>query len=134
MGKTVIENTPQINWESLQNLKSGTTIYHSDEDTLFLRPQKPRPATSFDWDGELWVRFDPQTGEIVGIEIENFEQIFIKKHPELTKVWQEFKPLCKHKRTRSSDESILESFIRILMQFISELFQTNPQQAPLPAM
>ncbi len=134
MGKTVTETTPQINWKSLANLKSGLTIYHDDEDTFFLRPQKPRPATSFDWGGELWIRFDPQTGEIVGIEIENFEQIFIKKHPEIAKIWKDVKPLCKRKHTRNSDETTWESFIRILVEFVSDLFRNNPQQAPLPIM
>ena len=76
MGKTVIESNLQLDWKSLTNLMSGTTIYHADEDTFLLRQKKPQPATSFDWDGELWIRCNPQTGEIVGIEIENFEQIF----------------------------------------------------------
>lgn len=130
----MIESNLQLDWKSLTNLMSGTTIYHADEDTFFLRQKEPQPATSFDWDGELWIRYNPQTGEIVGIEIENFEQIFIKKHPEIAKVWKDFKPLCLHKRTRNRDEPIWESFIRIFVQFISELFRKNPQQAPLPAM
>jgi len=65
------------------------------EDSLFFG--KPRPAVSIDCDGEFWIRVDPSTGEIVGLEIEDFESVFLKKHPELQRTWQEAKPLCRNK-------------------------------------
>ena len=84
MGREVIElNSPQIDFTTINNLKNFVPVYHKDEDTFFLRPDKPRPATSFDWDGEIWIRIDPQNGEIVGLEIDDFESIFLKKYPEL---------------------------------------------------
>lgn len=132
MGRELVHTNPQIDESTLKNLRSFHPVYHADKDTFFLRPDNPRPATSLDWDGELWLRFIPDTGEVIGLEIENFEAIFIKKHPEIGKIWKDFKPLCLHKRTKKCDEPRWESFVRILIQFIANLFQTNPLQASLP--
>ena len=129
MERFVVEDSPQFNEKSIQNLKSTTAVYNSDEDTFFIRPEIPRPAVSYDFGGELWIRYDPTTKEIIGIEIENFESIFLKKYPEVAKVWKTAKPHCNYKRTRVIDDEICESFIQILLNFFKELFKDNPQQA-----
>jgi len=128
MERAIIEDTPQFNEQSLKNLISSVPIYHPDEDTFFIHPENPSPAVSYDWEGEIWIRFDPKTKEVVGLEIENFESIFIKKHPEVAKIWKEIKSLCIHKKTKAIDENLYESFIRILLNFFTELFKSNPQQ------
>ena len=102
-------------------------MYHEDEDTLFIRPEEPEPAVSMDWNGELWFRVNPETNELVGIEIENFETVFLKTYPELAPAWKEIKPLCTH-RYKGKNGGLLESFTRILLGFLSELFKNNPQQ------
>ncbi len=116
-----------LNHETISNMLSYSCIYHEDEDVLFISPENPKPATSFDWNGEIWLRIDPQTEEIIGIEIENFEKVFIKKHPELDQVWRTVKSSCKHKTKRTNDNT-WESFIRIVLEFISSLFENTPQQ------
>lgn len=129
MGRHKMEvSKPTINFSTLDNLKSFTPIYHNAEDTFFLRPDKPRLATSVDWNGEFWIRIDPKTSEVVGLEIEDFESIFLKKYPEVAKSWEEIKPLCCRKRTKES-ESLLETFIRIIIQFLFSLLRINPQKA-----
>lgn len=107
-------------------------VYHKDEDTLFIRSGNPRPAISFDLDGEIWVRIDPDTSNIVGLEIDDFESIFLKKHPELLNVWRQVKSYCLPKKTRKRNGSDWESFIRILLDFLSSLLRDSPQQALLP--
>jgi len=94
MGKLIIEDSPQFNEKTIENLKSTTAVYNADEDTFFIRPEIPRPAVSYDFAGELWIRFDPTTKEIIGLEIENFESVFLKQHPEIAKVWKTAKPHC----------------------------------------
>ena len=129
MGKVIVEDHPRFDEKTIENLKSTIASYNSDEDTLFIRPEIPRPAVSYDLNGELWIRFDPATKEIIGLEIENFESVFLKKHPEAAKVWKTAKPHCTHKKTQIADDEICTSFLRILLSFFNELFQKNLQQA-----
>ena len=59
-------------------------------DTLMVLFVENRPATSVDAnvEGDLLIRYDPETGEVVGVEIEGFERSFIgKHHPELADSW-----------------------------------------------
>ena len=125
MGKLIVEDSPQFDEKTIQNLKSTAIVYNSDDDTFFIRPKNPRPAVSYDLGGELWIRYNPTTKEIIGIEIENFESVFLKKHPEVAKVWEIAKPHCNYKRTKVVDDEICESFLRILLSFFKELFQDN---------
>lgn len=123
-----VEELPQIDFGSLaKRVSSFVCVYHKDEDTFFLRTEPPLPAVSMDWDGELWIRIEPNTGEIVGIEIDNFEAIFLEKHPELAKAWSQVKPLCtrKHRKESQNDWDV---FIRIIVNFLSKLFRDNPLQ------
>ena len=75
MGTTNITHKDNLHLDisTIKNITEYTLTYHEDEDTLFIRPSIPRPATSFDWNGELWIRVDPINGEIVGLEIDDFE-------------------------------------------------------------
>jgi len=129
MERTILEDSPQLNKDTMENLKGLIPIYHAEEDVLFIRSSNPRPSVSYDWEGELWIRFDPHTKEVVGIEIENFESVFIKKHPEVTKIWKEVKPFCKDKKDRVEIDDICVSFIRILLSFFNDLFKDTSQQA-----
>ena len=128
MGKLTVEDRPRFDEKTIENLKSTTAVYNSDEDILFIRPEIPRPAVSYDLNGELWIRFDPETKEIIGLEIESFESVFLKQHPEIAKVWKTAKPHCTHKKTRIADDEICTSFLRILFSFFNELFQDNQLQ------
>ena len=55
-------------------------IYDKDIDTLIIIFGENRPAVSIDCEGEFWLRKDPETNEMVGIEIENFKKVFLKKY------------------------------------------------------
>ena len=131
MGKTMIKmDNPEVDFTTLRNLMSFKPVYHKREDTFFIIPSKPQPATSIDWNGELWIRVNPESGEVVGLEIEDFESVFLKKHPEIANVWADFKPLCL-KDLKKCEDSVLQVFIRIIMDFLSELFSNDPKQIPL---
>lgn len=132
MGRTITEvDKPQLDFNTVSNIMNFIPVYDKHEDTLFCRPDKPRPATSVDWNGEIWIRVDPENGEIVGLEIDEFEAVFLKKHPELIMVWEEIKPLCRKKKAKKSEEPIWESFLRIILNFLIQLFRENPKQASL---
>lgn len=129
MDKTIIEKTPKFTESTLKNLEKLIPLYDSDEDMFFLIPENPVPAISYDWEGEIWIRFDPTTREVLGLEIENFEAVFLIKYPEVAKVWKAVKPFCTRKKTRvKEDENICESFIRVLLSFFDDLTKNTPQQ------
>jgi uncharacterized protein YuzE len=75
----------EINWDTLENILKYEAIYDKKSDTLLIQAHNSRPAVSVDCDGKYWVRVDPQTGEILGIEIEQFRRVFLKKHADLFK-------------------------------------------------
>lgn len=127
---TMMSNTC-IDLNTIDNIKHFNLIYHDGEDILFARPATARPATSLDWGGELWVRVVPETGEIVGLEIDDFESVFLKKYPSLAKAWQEVKPICHQKRTQKYEDASWESFLRIIYEFLVQFFKNNPAQATL---
>jgi len=118
----------QLNRVSMSKFASYTCVYDSSGDILYIRPETPLPAVSLDWNGEIWLRLDPSSSELVGIEIGDFESIFLKKHPELATVWQQYKPRCKRKDRKRTRDGDWETFVRIIIEFLSSLFAENPQQ------
>ena len=126
-------DTVQIDFNTLtlDRIKAFQLVYHDDEDVLFIRSDPPRPATSFDVEGEIWIRFDPEMGEVVGFEIEDFEAIFLKKYPELAEAWAEAKPLCHRKNKKKGTDMTWESFLLIIVNFFLAFLRENPQQAEL---
>lgn len=131
MGGIVEQESFKIDFNSIKKATGFIPIYHDDEDTLFLRSEEPSPAVSFDCNGDVWFRVDPSSGEIVGFEIDDFETIFLKKYPELASAWKEIKPICLRKKRSIPEETCWEAFLKILMEFIRELVNKNPQQVQL---
>ena len=130
MGKTGIDEEFKMDLNTLKSLTDGIPIYHEAHDTFFIRPEHPVAATSFDWNGELWLRINQQTGAIVGLEIENFESVFLKTHPKLAKVWKDVKPHCARRKIQiHDDDDVCESFIMVLIDLLSAIFKDSPQQA-----
>ena len=73
----------KINWETIQNIENFDAEYDAERDIFYMHSKKQRPAVSIDIDGEIWLRVDPLNGEIIGIEIEDFREVILKKHPEI---------------------------------------------------
>jgi len=126
-------DTMQIDFSTmtLDRMKTFQLVYHDDEDVLFIRSEPAQAATSFDLEGDIWIRFAPETGEIVGLEIEDFEGIFLKKYPQIAPAWAEAKRLCRHKNKKKEADLTWESFLLILVNFFLAFLKKNPQQAEL---
>jgi len=101
-----------------RNMKSFVPMYLQDVDTLIFQPEKPIPAISVDCDGDLYLRVNPQTREIVGVEIEDFETYFIVKYPAFAPIWKDTKNMIK--RNRLENET-LTAFLTIVQELLSEL-------------
>ena len=124
-----LATNPQVDLKTIENIKTFEIAYDDEDDVFYARPSSPRPATSLDWEGEIWVRIAPETGEIVGLEIDDFESVFLKKYPKLAKAWQEAKPLCCRKKTNKYKDDSWEAFLRIIYAFFREFFSNNPSQS-----
>lgn len=91
------------------------THYDSKRDILIMTVSNPGPAVSVDVDGEFWVRVVPQAREIVGVEIEDFEGLFLRSHPELTAVWQRSGRLAQADgRAREQSERLVHQVMGLL--------------------
>jgi uncharacterized protein YuzE len=75
----------QINWSTRNNLLKCKVDYNEKRDIFIAYSEDEREVISIDCDGEYWVRIDPKNGEILGIEIEDFRRVFLKKHPQIGK-------------------------------------------------
>ncbi len=74
----------RIDFNSLMKQSGNFDVsYNSKRDTLFMQLKNPPPAISVDCDGMFWLRVNPQNGEIVGIEIEGYRKVFLKRYHEL---------------------------------------------------
>lgn len=119
-----VSSQSPVDLDTVDNTIRFCVVYHDDEDTLFLRPERALPATSVDWNGEIWVRVNVKTREIVGLEIDELESVFLKRHPELGKAWREIKPLSKRQQVVSGTGPAL----LILLNFLKTLLKKSPSQ------
>jgi uncharacterized protein YuzE len=69
-----------------RNRGSFTVDYDAKIDSLFLQMKNPPPAISVDCEGLFWLRVNPQNGEVVGVEIEDYRKVFLKKYHELERM------------------------------------------------
>lgn len=121
----------EIDYQTLKNVVNYIPVYHKEEDTLYLQPIEPKQAVSFDWNGDIWFRLNPDNGEIVGVEIEDFESVFLPKYPNLKSAWEDIKPLCQHKKKSITEGRSAKAFLTIILEFLRSLLRDKPQQAEL---
>lgn len=114
--------TPDMS--TVNNLETFAMKYDAKRDVLFLRPSTPRPATSIDCDGQLWLRVDVHTGEIVGLEIEDFESVFLKQHPEVAQAWT----VCRRRIGGAKPDHLRDSFLVILAGFLRSFLSHCSEQ------
>jgi len=99
-----------------------TLHYDAERDTLVIHVGEPRPAISYDINGEVWIRFVPATREVVGIEIEDFQRHFLKQHPDIAAVWRE---------SRRRHQSEAEGVLTPVLNFIKQILPPSPRQQSL---
>ena len=74
----------RIDTNSLKKNRDNFNVtYNARRDILFLQLKNPPPAISVDCDGLFWLRVNPQNGEVVGVEIEDYRKVFLKRRHEL---------------------------------------------------
>lgn len=119
MGTQIELDNSTVHIESLKrNMKSFVPLYLQDIDTLIFQPEKPIPAISVDCNGDMYLRVDPKTKEIVGVEIEDFEEYFIVKYPKFAPIWKETKGLIKKQHLENEN---LTAFLTIVQELLNDL-------------
>ena len=118
---------PELQWDDdLAFVRS----YDKRRDILFVHATPKRPAVSLEVGGHLWLRFDPETHEVVGVEIEDFEKVFLVKYPELRAGWEQDKPSLIKPFKR--DKDAVAEYLRLLLLYIQNMLKTHPHQRELP--
>ncbi|MDP2919726.1 MAG: hypothetical protein Q8O43_05885 [Dehalococcoidia bacterium] len=119
MGSEIRElNNNTIKLETLKNLMSFSPTYLGDIDTLIFQPLNPIPAVSVDCEGDILLRIDPKTREIVGVEIEDFEGYFITKYPAFAPIWKQMKGVIKKNKCGNENLTV---FLTIVQELLKEL-------------
>jgi uncharacterized protein YuzE len=63
--------------------------YDAELDTLFVYfNDGPLPGVYDYVGGEVWVLYDPETLQVIGFQVENFEAVFLRKYAEVALLWQ----------------------------------------------
>ncbi len=87
---------PPIRTTYLEQATSGgnsalAVCYDGRRDRFVVVLASPRPAGSIERNDGVVLRVDPETGELVGIEIYDFRRQFVKVHPEAREAWTAWK-------------------------------------------
>ena len=120
---------PELRWNS-EIIDTFVRSYDSERDILFAHTMPKRPAMAMDVGGHLWIRFDPETHEVIGIEIEDFERVFLVKYPELSLGWTEDKP--KITKPLRNDVGSVSEYLRFLIMYVKGMLEHHPLQTSLP--
>ena len=113
----------------VESLASVSQLYDEARDLLLIYKTPKVPAVSWDVAGDLWLRYLPDSGEVVGVEIEDFERVFLAKHRELQLSWQTAKPHIARRTNRQQADAV--DYIRLLLLFIRNMLKDNPYQERL---
>ena len=96
----------KINYKSIDNMFVFITKYDKESDTLTFRPKKAEPSVSVNFNDDFWVRVNPETNNIVGIDVENYKTYFSKKYHE-------------YLRGRRINDPFIKLFVATLLKFPS---------------
>lgn len=112
MSDQIIQTVADLPEPRFPKLNPRTTkvSYDAKGDILILLFETGKLATSVD-QGEFWLRMDPITGNVHGVEIENFEAAFLKRHPNLAVGWDENKRTLRRRRSRPSNEPLIQAIL-----------------------
>jgi hypothetical protein len=112
-------------WEAFVNERTTLEAkYNRRSDTLLIRRSASleKSALSLDVRGEYLLRVDPETYEVLGIEIEDFVNHFIPTHPEFRLALEQA-----HEKL-SGKHALQPSLVSYIVERLLELFRAHPRQ------
>jgi hypothetical protein len=69
-----------------KNSDNFKVSYNAKRDILLIQLNNPPPAISVDCDGLFWLRINPENHEVIGVEIEGYRKVFLKRCRELERM------------------------------------------------
>ena len=77
--------------------------WNGETDTFYvvLNDSKGRLAINTPLDDLAWARYDVETGEVLGFEIEGFVAAYISAHPKFAEVWTSIEPVAQRATSMS---------------------------------
>ncbi|MBI4201764.1 MAG: hypothetical protein HY532_01435 [Chloroflexi bacterium] len=125
---TNISQIPAIRWPTNEELSQFRKSFDNRRGVLFIYREPKVAATSFAVGNGAWLRLT-DSGDVIGFEIEDFEHVFLRKHPELRRSWDELKPsIIKRLKRRSDVDKVLAAFLLALKSELQRFLQQNPVQ------
>lgn len=109
-------------------LRSFALKYDSRRDVLLLRPTPPAAATSIDCDGLLWLRVRTDTGEVAGLEIEDFQAAFLPRHPQLRAAWNELRGPSNRAISRDAERSFIDLLVSHVLTLLAECVREHRRE------
>ena len=120
-----------LRWDE-ERLASLAHAYYADADTLYLREAPVQPADNWYVDRYAVLRLHPETNEVLGAHVENWEMFFLPLHPEFREAWERVvKPHLAGKRQANADE--LAQFNLALMRHILATLRESEKPAKAKA-
>lgn len=101
--------------------------YDKTTDILSVYRVERKPAVSFDVNGEIWLRFIPASGEVVGLEIEDFKRFFLKHHPQLL---MSGRTLSLPRRQAKAGTGDAQTFLKQIAELLQRSFPLDHRNAP----
>ena len=84
----------------------------------------PQPAISVECDDGRVLRVDPTTHEVIGVEVYDWERIFLKQHPEIAVPWRQARSpisrLLRHRLVQNALRSVAVATARIFESSCNE--------------
>jgi hypothetical protein len=75
--------------KELSELTDVLVRYDRGSDTFIVRLSAVSGWVADDVNGEYFVLRNPETGDVVGFLVEDFRRVFLKRHPDIAKTWNE---------------------------------------------
>lgn len=120
-----------LQWDETR-LAACAPFYYADADTLHLLEQPIQPHFALDAGEHALLRVHPDTFEVLGAFIEDFEARFLPQHPEFREAWEQtVKPRLANERQPSADE--LARFNLALMRHILATLRESEKPASAKA-
>lgn len=89
-------HVPSLKWPEIERIKLRYTGVLSgvEIDTLMVLFTENRNGVTIDADeyGDLMFQYNPETGDVIGLHIEDFESYFLIKNQEFADGWAALKP------------------------------------------
>lgn len=109
-----------------------TVNYEPSLDTLYVRPKSGAlPGISAYIADGIYVRYDPETAGVVGLQIEAFEKKFIHTYPEVREPWTAIR---QQYQKPSKVSEVIDALLAILREFFENLTgSSDDRQLLLPS-